>query len=233
MDQWFEHLNEQVQLAPDGAAIQDALKRLTKEAEFDAYAYLGLQGALPTAISDYPSDWQKRYLERGYSAIDPVVRTARSKMSCFCWSLTAFHTLPKEIRGFCAEASEVGIRSGLSVPIRTGFGCMAILTLASRGPSNAQDRRVNPILAAAAVGQVHARLSFVSERAIGQTRVKLRASEATCLRWSAEGKSMRDIAVIEKTSYSNICFFVRSAKAALQVTTLAQATARATALGLI
>jgi LuxR family transcriptional activator of conjugal transfer of Ti plasmids len=61
----------------------------------------------------------------------------------------------------------------------------------------------------------------------------LKADELTCLRWSAEGKSMRAIAIIENTTYANVAFFIRNAKAALGATTLPQATAMATKFGLI
>ena len=44
---------------------------------------------------------------------------------------------------------------------------------------------------------------------------------------------MRAIAIIENTTYANVAFFVRNAKAALGATTLPQATAMATKFGLI
>jgi LuxR family transcriptional activator of conjugal transfer of Ti plasmids len=110
---------------------------------------------------------------------------------------------------------------------------MAMLTLASSEARAAEERAFNPVAAAASFGQVHSRMEAMRLRPTRKTDIRMKADELTCLRWSAEGKSMRDIAVIENTTYSNVAFFIRNAKAALGVTTLPQATALAKELGLI
>jgi LuxR family transcriptional activator of conjugal transfer of Ti plasmids len=110
---------------------------------------------------------------------------------------------------------------------------MAMLTLASSDARFADGRTFNPVLAAASFGQVHSRIEGMRIRPTGKTNIRMKADELTCLRWSAEGKSMKDIAVIENTTYSNVAFFIRNAKAALGVSSLPQATALAKELGLI
>ncbi|WP_158268995.1 LuxR C-terminal-related transcriptional regulator [Ensifer sp. NM-2] len=66
-----------------------------------------------------------------------------------------------------------------------------------------------------------------------RSNIRLKSDELTCLRWSAEGKSMNAIAIIENTTYANVCFFLRNAKSALGASTLPQATALAKEFGLI
>lgn len=233
LNQWLEKLTEAVALAQDERGVKSALQRIATKAGFNAYAYLSLQAEMPKAISSYADEWQQRYFERRYSKIDPVVRDAHGRMEAFAWSNRITPKMTKAHRTFCGEAAEFGIRSGISVPIRTGFGRWAMLTLASDDFDFAGQQPINPVAAAAAVGQVHARLEFLRARPTRHQPVPLKADELACLRWSAEGKSMRAIAIIENTSYANVCFFIKNAKAALGVSTLPQATAMAKELGLI
>ncbi|MBB3458829.1 LuxR family transcriptional activator of conjugal transfer of Ti plasmids [Rhizobium sp. BK313] len=233
MNQWFEHLTEQVSLASDEVAIKSTLQRLALEKGFTAFAYLSLQAETQTAISSYPPEWQERYFLKSYATIDPVISSARSQMEAFAWSHAYSNRTNKERRAFCDEAAEFGIRCGITVPIKTGFGRIAMLTFASNELDVPRARALNPVLAASAVGQVHSRLELIGVHPTRQSPIRLKADELTCLRWSAEGKSMRAIAIIENTSYANVAFFLRNAKAALGATTLPQATAMATKLGLI
>jgi LuxR family transcriptional activator of conjugal transfer of Ti plasmids len=141
--------------------------------------------------------------------------------------------MSKERRNFYGEAAEFGIRSGITIPIKTGFSRMAMLTLASEEADFAEGQLLNPVLAASAVAQLHSRLDFLRTKPTSHTRIRLKPDELTCLRWSAEGKSMKAIAIIEDTSYANVAFFLRNAKAALGATSLPQATALAKEFGLI
>lgn len=233
MDHWFERLNEQISLAVDENSVKAVLQKMTFEAGFNAYAYLCVRADVPAVISNYPDEWQHRYLKRRYETIDPVVLTARSKFEAFAWSNGSMSRMSKERRNFYGEAAEFGIRSGITVPINTGFARRAMLTLASDDVSFAEAQTLNPIAAAAAFGQVHSRLELMRVDPIQLSTVTLKPDELTCLRWSAEGRSMQDIAQIENMSYSNVCFFILSAKKALGAKSLSQATAFATKLGLI
>lgn len=233
MNQWFERLTEQVALAHDEAAVKSTLEKLTGEAGFEAYAYLNLRAETQTAISNYNPQWQHRYFEKSYARIDPVVRKARSQYAAFSWcNETSLRTCRKRWQ-FYAEAADFGIRSGVTIPITNGFGHIAMLTLASEDPNFSEGPGLDPALAASAVAQMHARLSFLSARPTQYTPIRLKAAELTCLRWSAEGKSMKDIAQIENTTYANVAFFLRNAKTALGAITLPQATALAKEFGLI
>ena len=110
---------------------------------------------------------------------------------------------------------------------------MAMLTLASEDPEFAKGQTLNPVLAASSVAQLHSRLERLEAKPTDQTPIRMKSDELTCLRWSAEGKSMKAIAIIENTTYSNVAFFLRNAKAALGATSLPQATAMAKEFGLI
>ncbi|WP_235695871.1 autoinducer binding domain-containing protein [Agrobacterium larrymoorei] len=233
MNQWFERLIEQITLTHDEVAARRTLEGLSKEAGFRAYAYLNLQAGTQTVISNYHEDWQHRYIDKSLARIDPVVRNARSHFEAFAWSAETSLKISKERRHFYSEAAEFGIRSGITVPIRTGFGRIAMFTLASDDTKLPEGLTLNPVLAASAVAQLHSRLRCLGAKPTYHTPIRMKPAELTCLRWSAEGKSMKAIAVIEDMSYANVAFFLRNAKSALGATSLPQATAMAKEFGLI
>lgn len=233
MNQWFERLTEQVALAHDEASVKATLENLARDAGFGAYAYLNLQAETQSAISNYDAEWQRRYFEKSYALIDPVVRKARDQVEAFAWSNTASLRMSKDSRNFYGEAAEFGIRSGITIPIMTGFSRKALLTLASDDAEFARGQILNPVLAASAASQLHSKFESLATRPTSHTPMRLKLNELTCLRWSAEGKSMKAIATIENDSYSNIAFHLRNAKSALGATSLPQATAIAKEFGLI
>jgi LuxR family transcriptional activator of conjugal transfer of Ti plasmids len=233
LDRWFEKLIDASAIGSDETSLKAALSNLAKELGFERYAYFNLQAAESFAVSDYPREWQERYFARSYSRIDPVVTTAKRCKVTFSWDSSAAGRRPsKELRRFYSEAAEFGIRSGISIPIRTGFGHMAMLTLATAAPSaSAED--IDPIIAATTVAQLHARLILRRSGLTSQNTIHLKPEELLCLRWVAEGKTARMIAQIEGISFGNVRFFMENMKSALRAVSLPQATAIGKALGLI
>lgn len=52
--------------------------------------------------------------------------------------------MSSRIRTFYAEAGDFGIRSGIIIPIRTAFGHMSMLTVASHKPSLSLEHDIRP-----------------------------------------------------------------------------------------
>jgi LuxR family transcriptional regulator, activator of conjugal transfer of Ti plasmids len=233
LNQWLERLTEQVSLAQCETAVHRALEKITREAGFDRYAYLSLQADTQIAISNYPAEWQRRYFEKSYVEIDPVIRHAQGRQQSFNWSNMPTGRPDRKQTVFFGEAREFGLQSGVTIPFKSGFGRWAMLTFACDEPEFATSKDVDPVTAAIAAATLHAKLSFVQARPTGTTIIQLKAQELTCLRWSAEGKTMKDIATLENISYSTVTFHIRNAKTALGVYSLQHATALATQLGII
>ncbi len=225
MNEWFVRLTEQVTLAPDDVTVKEVLGDLAVEAGFDSYAYMYFFADNQRTISNYRPEWQQLYFQKSYAEIDPIIRRAWRRMEGFAWSNDDTQKSSKNVRIFFSEAADFGIQSGISIPVRAGFSRVAMLTFASKKPDFAHLRTFSPVLAAAAVGQVHSHLRMLQVRPTNQTHVRLKATERTYLRWSSEGKSMRDIAVIENDTYGNVVFHLRNARFALGAITLQQAIA--------
>jgi LuxR family transcriptional activator of conjugal transfer of Ti plasmids len=234
LDRWFEKLIDACVIASNELSLKAALQTLTNELGFDCYAYLNLRPNETYAISNYPPEWQERYLSRLYSTVDPVVTAAKRKMRAFSWTENQSRNLSKETRQFYSEAREFGIRSGVSIPVMSGFGNVAMLTLASNKLERYSEEDFDPVIAAASVAQVHTKFSQQSATAtIGHRLIVLKPEERICLKWSAEGKTLEDIAVLEGMKYNNVCFHIKQARKKLDVLSIQQATAVATKMNLI
>lgn len=233
MRTWFQKLSDISSLAKTEAMLKAALTDAVYELGFDCYAYLNIQPVRSYAVSNYATEWQQRYLEQDYRDIDPVVRTARARMEAFTWAPESPRKLSSRVRAFYAEADDFGIRSGITIPVRTAFGHMSMLTLASNKPSLSLECDIDQLAAATAVALLHARLEIQEIEPTASAQVELTARQALCLKWSAEGKSMRAIAAIEGMSFATVNFHLNNARKTLDAGSLAQATALATKLKLI
>jgi LuxR family transcriptional activator of conjugal transfer of Ti plasmids len=234
MHTWFQRLIDVSSVASTEASLKDALPGLVRELGFDCYAYLNVHPVRTYAVSNYPAEWQNRYLSRDYTRVDPVVALARARMHAFTWAAENPRRIrSKAVRTFYSEASDFGIRSGISIPIRTAFGHMSMLTLASNKPSLSLETDIDQIAAVNAVALLHASLEHHDAAPTSARSIELTAKQALCLRWSAEGKSMRAIATIEAMSYGTVNFHINNAKKALDAASLPQATALATKMKLI
>ncbi|RUV48751.1 autoinducer-binding protein, partial [Mesorhizobium sp. M5C.F.Ca.IN.020.29.1.1] len=89
------------------------------------------------------------------------------------------------------------------------------------------------LAAVTAVALLHARLEQQEVEPTASVQAELTARQALCLKWSAEGKSMRAIAAIEGMSFATVNFHLNNARKTLDAGSLAQATALATKLKLI
>lgn len=234
MQTWFQRLIDVSSVNSTEETLKQALPGLVGDLGFECYAYLNVQPVRTYAVSNYPAEWQARYLALDYTRLDPVVATARARMKAFTWAAGGpRQSSSKGVKAFYAEAGDFGIRSGISIPIRTAFGHMSMLTLASSKPSLSLDTDIDQVAAVTSVALLHASLEHYDAEPTAARSVELTAKQALCLKWSAEGKSMKAIATIESMSYANVNFHLNNARKALDASSLAQATALATKLRLI
>ena len=231
---FFQKLTDMSSVARTEQMLKEGLAELVQELGFDCYAFVNLQPVRTYAVSNYPPEWQARYLAQNYIKVDPVVSMAQARMQAFTWAAERPHqSADKLVRRFYREAGDFDIRSGVTIPIRTAFGHMSMLTLASHKPTLSLEKDIDQIAAITAVAQLHAKLEQQDVEPTASVHVDLKAKQALCLKWSAEGKTMKDIAAIENISFATVTFHLNNARKALDVGTLPHATALATKLKLI
>lgn len=229
----FGQLLDSLETAQDAEGVKRGLKSFASALGFNWFAYLSARGSDVQALSTYPRSWQRRYLDRNYAEIDPVVQRARKELLIFNWSNSGFGSDLSPTQGiFFGEALEHGIRSGTSVPVAAGFGRLAVLTFAA---SERHDDYLvrNPSLAASVAIQVDFHIRRWNLTESFSAKPDLTSRELTCLNWAAEGKRMAETGQIIGTAERTVEFHLEKARDKLGACNLTHAVALAIRLNLL
>lgn len=234
MQHWLDRLTDLSATRGDENILKQALAHLTKQAGFQGYAYLHIQPGHTVASSNYHPEWRETYFRRNFAAVDPVVRRAKSFKQLFAWSGEQNrHRLSKAERAFYAEAANFGIRSGITIPVKAANGSTSMFTLASEKTMIELERDIDAVAAAAAVGQLHARMSFLPLTPSEQHPAWLDPKEAAYLHWISVGKTMDEAADLEGVKYNSVKSKLEEARKRFQIHTMPHLVALAIRAGLI
>jgi len=226
MQYWLDKLTDLAAIPGDEGVLKLALATFTEQIGFSGYAYLNIQPGRSVAISNYHPEWQSDYFKRGYLAIDPVIRRAKSLKRAFTWSGEQQNSRPsKAERSFYAHAADFAIRSGITVPIKAAYGSIAMFTLASEKPAIDLDREIDPVEAASAVAQLHARINLADPAPSIEEPIGLDPKGAAYLSWIAVGKTMEEAADLEGVKYNSVRVKIAETKKRFDVHTLPHLTA--------
>ena len=209
----LDDLLDLLEAARDDRALKSALRGYATRIGFDRFAFLDVQGRDTSALSNYPEDWQTLYLKNGYATIDPVVASAKRTMRITSWSADHHPFLRHSTEwSFFGEAVEFGLRSGLSIPVRTGFGRTAILTFASGRPTPVYLEHLDQYRVRTAVAFLHLTLGRRAEMKTRSPDVDLTPRETLCLTWASHGKAMKGTAEILGISERSVRFYLDAAR---------------------
>lgn len=235
----FQEFVDAIQMAGDANAFERVAARVAQQFGFQRFAYLRLAGDTPMLISSYPKPWTSRYFDLGYQQLDPVVLRARVERDLFSWGGAAHAPAGNRAqRQFFDEATSFGIRSGITVPIRGGFGRFAAFTMTTSDREVNLDRLVGDwrdiIHQVGLYYHVHvtARLddTSVPRQHAGS---ELTQRERQCLAWTAQGKTVADVAVLVAIAPRTVVFHLENARRKLGAASIAQCVAVALRRGLL
>lgn len=235
IDLSFKDYVDALETAQDEVGFKSAADRFAVRLGYRWFAYLGFSDPALKVLSSYPSSWARQYIEQKYEDIDPVVGLARSSQRSFQWDRWTLRLPSASQQRFFSEAAKFGIHSGVTVPIRGGFGRFAAFTLAGNMEAGGEVRstEVMDLLQLAGLyyhAHVYAKLQ------LGLTRLAdapLTQRERQCLFWAARGKKMPETAKILGISTRTVVFHLENARSKLGASTVAQAVAEAADRGLI
>ena len=187
-------------------------------------------------LSNFPDGWFDRYFKEGMQKDDPVVRYCFENSSPVCWEdllkLEQYIT-PVGIK-IMEEAASIGIRVGLSIPLKAPSGEIAIFSLASKNASLSKDDLLSVLPQAQNFSTqvldslIKMRLQS-SENNASQSRLTEREKE--CLFWACEGKTAWEISKILDVSERTVIFHLTGATKKLGATNRQHAVAKALMLG--
>ncbi|MDA3558031.1 MULTISPECIES: LuxR family transcriptional regulator [Acinetobacter] len=238
MENWQEDLLSASLNAKDTDQLFDIAKSISAQLGYGYCAYgmhIPLSIAQPKTIllNNYPEEWQQRYAERHYIAIDPTVRHCLNSLKPLIWtSQTANKQLPRD---FWDEAQSYGLNVGWSQSCRDLIGTQGMLTLArSADPISEQEQKSQSTKIFWLAQMLHNSIAkIVNDRECAVLNLKLSTREKEVLRWSAEGKTSSEIALILSISERTVTFHVVNAMQKLNVNNKISAVIRAVMLGLL
>lgn len=125
MKTWLRNLMDATSVMTTTRAIFDLVMLSTKELGFEHFSYIHVDAtnlSRLTTLSNFPPQWQARYLEGRYDAFDPVLSRARQCAHAFLWNgEELLRGSRASIRKMFIEAYDLGIRAGVAIPFETGL----------------------------------------------------------------------------------------------------------------
>lgn len=216
-----------------------ALSQFLGSAGIEHYAYLGFQAHSaycpePLKAGTYPAAWVDEYIENRLYAVDPVVLAATQSTLPLFWSGTRVPLIlsAKSTAELFERAASHGIRAGYTIPIRSSIGQLATMTFASSLSDAEFSRLLKERQAELHLGAFH--FHDAIERICAPARVaQLTPRERTCLSFSSQGLSAKEIARLLHLSPRSVKFHHDNARMKLGAANLKQAVNTANCLGLI
>ncbi len=142
----------------------------------------------PAIMRNYPDDWIRYYVAKGYVETDPVRRMCIVARRPFAWSeVEASEYFPKKNLRIFPEAHEAGLKDGVAVPLHGPCGEVMGVGLASSTGGVEPLKLLNKInIFAVQFHTIYSSLSLPEER---PTPIHLTEREKEILQWCLAGKS--------------------------------------------
>jgi LuxR family transcriptional regulator, activator of conjugal transfer of Ti plasmids len=233
----FQEFVDALHTASTELAFKSVAERTAQRFGFRWFAYLSFAVEEPLLISSYPGGWTRHYFAERYYEVDPVVEHARRQHTLFRWNgEVSDGSGSRAQRRLFDEATSFGIKTGVTIPIKGGFGRFGAFTLAADEENQALENIIatrSDMLQLVALyyhAQVEAKLESPSP---GVPIDSLSQRERECLAWAARGKTMEETAGILRVKPRTVLFHVENARRKLDASTCAHAVALAIRKGLL
>ncbi|MES2299299.1 MAG: LuxR family transcriptional regulator [Pseudomonadota bacterium] len=195
------------------ADLYKVLARAASDLGFDYFAY-GMRMPLPLSnpklflLNNYPAEWQQRYAQENYLAVDPTVAHGMRSVAPVVWS----QPTNADSQTFWDDARGHGLKVGWAQSSFNAQGSVGMLTLARSGDELSQaELRENSMCMSWLVHAAHEAVTrIVSTPDDPERRVALTAREIEVLRWTADGKTSGEVGQIMDISERTVNFHINN-----------------------
>lgn len=218
MNRWQLQLFESLREAATATAISGRIAWATTEMGFDHFS-CGLWSALPLSnpsidfCSNTPPEWQLQYRQQRFAQRDPIVRHARRSLDALAWTDEIFMACPE----LATQARVSGLCTGWTQAYMNAQGRRGMLSLTRRRPhlgttelrQKDDDMRWLATMTQLFVSNtkhLHPHRPPPAERP-----GELTEREAEVLRWSGDGKTIGETALILAISENTVNFHLKNA----------------------
>lgn len=227
---------ENLSKAKDKSSFFTTLQKAASNLGFEYCAY-GVRPIYPMyshklqVINNYPDDWNAVYLTNNYFEVDPTVQHGLRSTQALFWEDDVFKSAPY----FWEEAKSFGINYGISQSQIDAHGRIGMLTFASSNENYNSKILLLQTPSLIWLSQLaHTRLSeYLMPYEVIDTDYQLTKREKDILRWTAEGKTSNEIAMLMSISDRTVNFHVNNILKKLSVSNKTAATVKALVLNLL
>lgn len=210
---WQEAHLESLTSAGTEQELFDALAKIGRELGFDYCAY-GMRMPLPLSnpkmfmLNNYTSDWQARYVQENYLAVDPTVSHGLKSVLPLVWS----ETMIKNAMPFWDDARDHGLRVGWAQSSFDAKGVVGMLTLARSGQDlSVSELSDNSMKMSWLVHAAHNGMTrLLAAKNASAAVINLTSREVEVLRWTADGKTSSEVGEIMNISERTVNFHVNN-----------------------
>lgn len=189
-------------------------------------------------LTNYPDQWMKLYTEKSRQRTDPVVSYIIAKNAPIYWShlmtLDQFKTAEQQL--LMQQATQHGLVNGLSVPIHSVSGDIAVLSLAIDTEGQEGIKLLDNALPYANIFAMHLFERYIlvlEEEYLVEKKVALSERQKQCLFWACQGKTTWEIAMILEIKERTVEFHLNNATQKLGAANRQHAVSIASKKGLI
>ena len=232
---WRKETEKQFQAIAITAQLKSLIQTLVVALGFDSYSFL-IQHPVPFTRpriflhSSYPQAWIKRYEEKNYYAVDPVLMLCQQPGRGIEWT----HDLFTGAGDLWKEAQEHGLNSGFSCGAMASNRAIGILSIASRLANKTHQLQVELEVKLHFLAELSLRvLQRLSDDAVMVLKNDFSQRELEILKWTAEGKTSAEISLILSISQHTVNFHQKNMQKRFNVSNKTQIACYAAAIGLI
>lgn len=203
---------------------------------FDYYAYdVRISYPITKPVfsfhNNYSKEWQSRYVEKNYIAIDPIVKHGLNSTQPITWN----NDLLTDHSSFESDAFAHGLQLGWTQSSILLANSIGILTLSTekKGRTPKEIKDIQPFLIWLNNVFKNAFKDKVLLIDLRGPHLLLTAREIETLKWCADGKTSDEIAIILGIKKRTINFHIANAIEKLNVTNKTAATVKALQLNLL
>ena len=210
---WQDAHTHALLTATDEAAFGDALEKASAVLGFD-YAAFGIRMPLPMSnprfimANNYSTEWQQRYAQANYLAVDPTVAHGLHSVLPLLWDQKVFDVAP----AFWEDARGHGLKVGWAQSSIDVHGAVGMLTLSRThdvlGPSELREQmpRMQWLSKMATEGM----LRMAAAQRPPEPPIRLTTREVEVLRWTADGKTSHEVGQIMAISERTVNFHINN-----------------------
>lgn len=182
-------------------------------------------------IGNLPSGWKNAYRDKNLQAHDPLLAYAHKSHAPLLWDEEMALREPE----YWQLASTHGLRHGCSIPLWTRHGCIGLASFSRSDRALSRQEFDSKVVYLAGIAhEIHAgMLAQHMCNPLHGARTALSERERTILKWTADGKTSSEVAMILGLTQRTINFHIGRAVEKLNATNKTQAALKAAVLGLL